>query len=116
MRQGAIEQVEVIDLHVGADSLVSLEERGGQGERFAGRAAGVPEIWSRRVVPVVSLRGPVTGIESLPSPGPASRSSATSTLNPCSSRATTVAASVCSSGSAGKRSRAWAVVTGGPLS
>jgi hypothetical protein len=40
----------VIDLHVGVYGLVSLEERGGQGERFAGRAAGVAEICSRRVM------------------------------------------------------------------
>ena len=44
-----------------------------------------------------------------------SRSSTTSTLNPCSSSAVTVAASVCSSGSAVKRLGVWVVVIAGPL-
>ena len=42
----------------------------------------------------------------------ASRSSTTSTLNPCSSSATTVAASVCSSGSVVKRSGVTVVLIG----
>jgi hypothetical protein len=44
----------------------------------------------------------------------ASRSLATSTLNPCSSRAVMVAASICSSGSVVNRSGAVVVLMSGP--
>jgi hypothetical protein len=66
------------------------------------------------VLPVLVITGEPSGMRASTAWRAASRAPATSTLNPCSSSATTVACRVFSSGSVVKRSGMAVVLTTGP--
>jgi hypothetical protein len=69
---------------------------------------------SASVTEVLVITGEPSGMRASTAARAASRSPTTSTLNPCSSSATTVAASACLSGSVVKRSGMVVVLTVGP--
>src|ERR1700751_4019170 len=95
-------------------NLTTIYVTHGHGDHFFGASPGSAIPVSVSVTEVLVMTDAPAGMRASTASRAASRLSATSTLNPCSSSATTVAWSPCSPGSVVKRSDAEAVLTAVP--